>query len=516
MTTRELLDGPITLSGATARSSNILHSLRYPSLKSAFYAHIESHRTLLTEVIAHHLGVAPSAVDVSSQKWWRHGSFNLCLPGSVLQPVPAGVPKYFFIRFPLPYRVGETTRPGNADEKLACEAATYAWLEENCPTVPIPRLYGFGLSTNLRYTNCELLPWWSRWFQHIRRALLSTLGLQTPTRYVSHTSPRFAALDIGYLIIEMITQDQGEMLSESWEEYHTDARRMENLQRGLAKIMLSLASIELPRIGSFRLDRHGYLRLDNRPLDVPIIMHENEDLPLDLPRQTTFSTSAELVLSHLDAFDRRFINQPNAIVSEEDAWYQMTSLGGARLTLPQLLSQDLARGPFVLALTDLSRSNVFVDADWNVTCIIDLEFACAWPVEFWQTPYWLDADFIDQIDYDKLTARHIQFISLIKEEEKHAHYRGEKEPLSSIMQTAWERGTFWINPALRNPVAFTTVFYEHILPRYFNFPENELNDGNYFAFCSRFWSPNIPAIIERKLEERKAYLDKLRKEFTPA
>ncbi|KAM3539304.1 hypothetical protein ARSEF1564_007800 [Beauveria bassiana] len=125
MATRDLLDGPITLSGATARSSNILHSLRYPSLKSAFYSRIESHRALLTEVIAHHLGVAPSAVDISSQKWWRHGSFNLCLPG-------------------------ETTRPGNADEKLACEAATYAWLEENCPTVPIPRLYGFGLSNNLR------------------------------------------------------------------------------------------------------------------------------------------------------------------------------------------------------------------------------------------------------------------------------------------------------------------------------------------------------------------------------
>ncbi|OAQ96973.1 hypothetical protein LLEC1_06965 [Akanthomyces lecanii] len=516
MTTRELLDGPITLSDATARCRNVLHYLRYPLLKGAFYARIESHRALLTEVIAHHLGVAPSAVEVSTQDWWRHGSFNLCVPGRVLPTVPAGVPEFFFIRFPLPYRVGETTRPGNADEKLACEAATYAWLEENCPEVPIPRLYGFGLSTNLRYTNCDLLPWWSRWFERIRRALLSTMGFQAPTRYVSHASPRFAALDMGYLIIETITQDEGNMLSESWEEHHTDARRMENLQRGLARIMLSLASIELPRIGSFRLDHHGYLRLDNRPLSVPITMHENEDLPLDLPRQTTFSTSTELVLSHLDAFDRRFLYQPNAIVSEDDARYQMTSLSGARLTLPQLLPPDLARGPFVLALTDLSRSNVFVGADWNITRIIDLEFACAGPVEFWQTPYWLDADYIDDIDYDKLAARHEQFICLMKEEEKHGRFRPQKEPLSSIIQTAWETGTVWISLALRDPVAFTTIFYEHILPRHFNFPENELNDGNYIAFCSRFWSPDVPAIIERKLEDRKAYLGKLETEFTPA
>ncbi|OAA63906.1 Protein kinase-like domain protein [Cordyceps fumosorosea ARSEF 2679] len=53
--------------------------------------------------------------------------------------------------------------------------------------------------------------------------------------------------------------------------------------------------------------------------------------------------------------------------------------------------------------------NVFVDDDWNVTRIIDLEFACAWPVGFWQTSYWLGADFIDEIDYDKLAARHVQF-----------------------------------------------------------------------------------------------------------
>lgn len=85
-------------------------------------------------------------------------------------------------------------------------------------------------------------------------------------------------------------------------------------------------------------------------------MHENQDLPLDLPRQTTFSTSAELVLFYLDAFDR----------------------------------------------------------------------------------------------------------GLMREEEKHSHYRREKEPLSSIMQTAWMGGTFWISLAIRDPVACTTIsIYYH-------------------------------------------------------
>jgi hypothetical protein len=35
-------------------------------------------------------------------------------------------------------------RPGNVDEKLRTEAATYIWLQSNCPNIPVPRLFGFG------------------------------------------------------------------------------------------------------------------------------------------------------------------------------------------------------------------------------------------------------------------------------------------------------------------------------------------------------------------------------------
>lgn len=85
---------------------------------------------------------------------WLHGSFNLCIPITVTvnnhnkssrsRRRQQDSSKRVMIRFPLPYRVGEDFRPGNADEELRCEAGTYAWLQDHCPTVPIPRLYGFG------------------------------------------------------------------------------------------------------------------------------------------------------------------------------------------------------------------------------------------------------------------------------------------------------------------------------------------------------------------------------------
>lgn len=79
---------------------------------------------------------------------WHHGSFNLCVPvvvGGWKRRQQPG--ERVLLRFPLPCRVGDAFRPGNGDEKVRCEAGAYAWLEENCPDVPIPKLYGFSTST---------------------------------------------------------------------------------------------------------------------------------------------------------------------------------------------------------------------------------------------------------------------------------------------------------------------------------------------------------------------------------
>ncbi|EFY84979.1 hypothetical protein MAC_08963 [Metarhizium acridum CQMa 102] len=513
MATRNLLSGPITLSSATGRSANVLHALQYPLRKLAFYSYIEGHRALLAEVIAHHLGIKPTDVDISPQEWWRHGSFNLCVPLKVnVNSTQSNVPEFAFIRFPLPYRVGEVTNPGNSDEKLNCEAATYAWLEENCPSVPIPKLYGFGLSTNQRFTNASLLPWWSRWFHKARRFFLATFGLQQPSQYVCHASSRFADLNIGYLLIETITS--GEMLSESWDEKR-DAARLQNLQGDLARVMVSLARVRLPRIGLFRLDSNGYLRLDNRPMSVQTTMHENEGLSLHMSRRTTFSSVKDFVLSQIAAFETRFIEQPNVIASHEDAWYQMTSLAAAKLTIPQLFRDDLCNGPFVFSLTDLHRSNIFVDENWNITCIIDLEFACSWPVEFLQTPYWLGGGLIDEVTSAELAPIHAEFMEHIRREEKLQQCRDpDTEPVSSIMQQSWADGTFWVPLALRDPVSFTEIFYKRILKGYFEFPDEELDNGAYLRFCSRFFRRNSSSIIDRKLDDRDRYMESLTEAFT--
>lgn len=513
MTTRNLLSGPITLSEAQGRDKNILHALQYPKQKEAFYERIEGLRPLLADAVAHHLCVKSAQVTISPQEHWLNGSFNLCVPVLVEadETTKTTVPKFVIIRFPLPYRVGEATNPGNSDEKINTEAATYAWLQRNCPEVPIPQLYGFGLSTNKRWTNLEFLPCWSRWFQRARRFFLAVFGFSQPSDYVHRCPSHLASLDIGYLLIETITS--GEMLSSSWDEKHHDEKLQHNLQRDVARVMLSLAKIPLPRIGSFRIDDNGYVSLVNRPLSLHFAMQENEGVSVDLPRDKTFSTVDGFVLHRIAAHENRLLYQPNGISSYSDACYQMTSLAGAKSIFPQLFRRDLQDGPFAFALTDMHRSNILVDEEWNITRIIDLEFAASLPLEFLQTPYWLTGKLVDEVEPTEFTPIHNKFIEhLRREEAKLPGYGKETEPLSSVIDKAWSNGTFWAPAALDDSIVFTSTFYKRLLPDYFGLTEEEINNAGY-AFFASLWRPNIHDIIERKMQDREMYFEKLRAVF---
>lgn len=115
--------------------------------KETFYRHIDEHRNTIAELIAHHLNISPSDCRVEARENWLGGGFNVGVPVTVVAGDNNNASQRVLIRFPLPYRVGEQIRPGNADEKVRCEAATYAWISQECPSIPIPHLYGFALST---------------------------------------------------------------------------------------------------------------------------------------------------------------------------------------------------------------------------------------------------------------------------------------------------------------------------------------------------------------------------------
>ncbi|KKZ66798.1 hypothetical protein EMCG_07516 [[Emmonsia] crescens] len=513
-TRRLLRDREITYSAAKEQELNILHQLGYYEQQTKFFSHIHDRQNWIRAVVAHHLGLkSASACRVAEEENWLYGSFNVCVPVSI----DCWDGKRVLIRFPLPYRVGEAVRPGNGDEKIRCEAGTYAWLQENCPDVPIPSLYGFALSTG--ETNLSIL---TRYFQLLRRQALSWLGYPVPSNYVRNQTANHISSDrvvsAGYLLVECIEETQGTMLSNTWVDGQHDVKLRTNLFTSLARIFLNVSRIPLPRIGSFVIDNDGFLRLANRPLSIEIHQLENEGIPTGIPQDYTYTTVDSYIVDMLSLHDSRFQNQPNAINDLGDCGCQLAALSAMRTIFTSFFQRDFRRGPFSFVLTDLHQSNIFVDAEWNITCLIDLEWGCSRPIEMVSPPFWLTNKGVDQLVSAEYNEIRKEFMEILAVEERQLGQTtsglnsNKEEPLprlSDVMNRTWDTGTFWYTLALSSPSGLFTIFNKHIRPLFCKIDYAE----EFNMIMTFFWGKNIGEIARCKLSDKKQYDEDLRHAF---
>lgn len=143
-----LRGGSVSLEDALADDDNVLHRLDYPQKQKEFWSYLVSRKNDIEGIVCYHLRAGHC--QVADETDWLFGSYNVCIPVSVNPPSEDRV----LVRIPLPYKIGETNNPGNVDEKLRCEVATYIWIRENCPTVPIPALYGFAFPDGQTVSAC--------------------------------------------------------------------------------------------------------------------------------------------------------------------------------------------------------------------------------------------------------------------------------------------------------------------------------------------------------------------------
>ncbi|KAJ5475017.1 hypothetical protein N7539_008083 [Penicillium diatomitis] len=211
------------------------------------------------------------------------------------------------MRFPLPYGIGEDPHSSNSDENVLCEAGTHAWIEQNCATVPIPRLCGLGLSNGRTFTLRDNLPTLIRAEERLRRSVLPMSG--------------YPPLGKPYLLIEYIDPSRGKSLSETWKEGRHDTELRSNFFHSLSRVILALARTPLPKIGSFTLDGDGYLILSNRLLTMQIQQLENEPIPAGLPRNLTYASVDAHICDRLAFHESRLRRQPNAIIDIPDGAY---------------------------------------------------------------------------------------------------------------------------------------------------------------------------------------------------
>ncbi|KAJ5618594.1 hypothetical protein N7528_006705 [Penicillium herquei] len=228
---------------------------------------------------------------------------------------------------------------------------------------------------------------------------------------------------------------------------------------------------------------------------------ENESITTDIPRDSTYSNVQSYVGEILEMHDNRLHYQPNAVNDFDDCGYQMTALTAMRTVGPLIFNRSLRRGPFIFSLTDMHQSNVFVDDEWNIISVIDLEWACSKPIEMVHPPYWLTNKGVDQIEVDEYSVRREEFMAALKSEEgKLKSPQARPYVLSEAMEQSWISGAFWYSLALSSPTGLFYIFSHHIHPLFSNKGTEKL--GNVMPF---YWVKSAGKFVSKKLDDKKLY-----------
>lgn len=341
-----------------------------------------------------------------------------------------------------------------------------------------------------------------------KRIACRLLGRPIPSLYVSRNSG--ITFSSTHLLLERITPETGQMLAITWDEKHfVDPARRRRLFGGMARIMLSLARIPQPRIGSFQFHDDGTISLTNRPYTDVLAQMESHGAPRVLQSGSAYTCTEPYVSDMLTFHDRGFLHDPNATYCEMDCQINLAVKATLRTLAHHYIRRESRDGPFILQHTDLRFGNIFVDDDWNVTCLVDLEWVCALPVEELAVPYWLSNRAVDGLVDEHLAAfenlRREFMLAFEHEEQQTAAHHSLK--LSRIMHETWKSGGIWFWLALSCVNGAKPLIYRYIVPMFTKKPMR------FREALHEFWCRGSDRVVEAKLADYKTYEAQLRKVY---
>jgi hypothetical protein len=188
---------------------------------------------------------------------------------------------------------------------------------------------------------------------------------------------------------------------------------------------------------------------------------------MDILRNRTYSTAEPYFSDLVACHDNRVLRQDIPDFMREGLSHDREVYPSAVIMMKCLsrrfAMRDLRYGPFVLMFTDLQPSDIFVDSNWNVTSIVDLEWVCARPIEMLHPPYWVVNCSFDFVDFkgenlEDYSPPHGEFTGEFEAEER--FLRGGVSPYSEIMGKGYSLGLHWFVAALDGPDTLYDIYEE--------------------------------------------------------
>lgn len=313
--------------------------------------------------------------------------------------------------------------------------------------------------------------------------------------------------------MDFIDRDKGNNLTRKGLPQTNNARQA--LFESLARIVLDLGR-PMDRIGAFIMHDSGQVTLSNRPLTRTLAILENDGIPA-ISRASCETNAVSYITELLDCHDARLEHQPNAGDSEDDVAGQLATVVMLRALLTRFTQQDWRR-TFVFQLTDLHPGNIFVDDDYKITAICDLEWSCSLPLEMVQPHFELGGRNLDEFLHGNNAERenHIKqfeqtcrdFADAVAAERLNI---GVDTPIDrNTLMTCLDKGSHWYFAALRNPRIAYGIFVQLLQPR---FAPEQLEGQKCIDFqeiVAPYWCPDSSEFLKRKMEQNRRYTTLLR------
>ncbi|KAG9259153.1 uncharacterized protein F5Z01DRAFT_740979 [Emericellopsis atlantica] len=467
----------LSFESAAGHESNLVLYILHQRATVRFSRLIWDQRGSIAALVRSHLGLRKDETcAVLPPDAWLSGGFNLCV---LVEATVAGRLTLVF-RCPMSHKLAERQYPGTIDEKVRGEVAAYAWIQEHCHEIRIPCLYAFGFTDGLQFSHVEQAPFYTRISRSFQRWVHRILGLSLLSNYSRNTT--LPTVDTAYMLLEYISPETGTMLSETWNEYMHDAQRVHPYS-------------EASHIGSFRFNpRDATITLSNRPLMCSTMLFEKSGTPRTIQPHQTYQTTDSFVSETLTLYDNHLLHDPHAVRDEDDARERITIR-----TLLRALSHHF--------LTDFHQSNIFVDKDWNITCLMDLQWLCALPSEMLSVPSWLANCSLDNIigkRYDHFNEARKVFLDVMDEEAQSIRQEHDIQ-VTDTMRHSWSSKRVWFWACLRSTNAWLFIFEDHILPRFSDDKELVVS----LKQMSVLWRDDVEDVIKAKVQDEEKYREEL-------
>ncbi|KAG9250229.1 uncharacterized protein F5Z01DRAFT_640481 [Emericellopsis atlantica] len=498
----------ISITSAGEEESNIILAIRHRRAANKFRQWLWNQREDIAALVRSHLHLpkddANYAFEVIPTEYWRQGGFNMCV--LVVAMVGGRATSRFVFRCPLPHKLAESQYPGTMDEKIRCEVASYVWMQEHCRDVRIPALHSFGFSDGSQFTHISQASFYTRVARLVRRLVHRILELPLLSNYNRNTSA--PAIGTPYMLLEFVGPEVGNMLSITWEQHMNDTKRRARLYEGMSRIMLSLTRLPQTRIGCYRFNlSDATITLTNRPLLSTTIIFENAGTPRTIQPTETYYNTDGFLSDMLSFFDDQFLQDPHAIRDEDDAYERIALRTLLRAVAHHFIIRHRRNGPFLLQLTDFHQSNILVDDDWNITCLIDLEWICALPIEMLEVPDWLTNRSPEQLTgehFDQFDNERQIFLGAMDEMSKKVQQEHDVQ-IMRVIRDSWTSKGVWFWTCIRSINLWLFLIEDHILPK-FSY-HGGIDDD--LKRVSTVWREGVAEIVEAKQREEAEYLEEL-------